>query len=169
MMADTPLATIVERINRALENVVAPEVKSTIVRGQLFAVVELLNQLPGRFEYRHDFLGQDIARCRAMLADLVGGLAAAGLTVPEEASSSVRPVDLAGMSGDQLREERDRVESAVSVALDLVHAHKDVVGAAAGGLEKAVLDRLLEGNARDLGLFRPQRFDRISQRAPKEP
>jgi hypothetical protein len=53
MMADTPLATIVERINRALENVVAPEVKSTIVRGQLFAVVELLNQLPGRFEYKY--------------------------------------------------------------------------------------------------------------------
>jgi hypothetical protein len=168
MMVDTPLTSIVERINHTLENVVAPEVRSPIVRGQLFAVVELLNQLAGRFEYRHDFLAQDIHRCKEILANLINALAAAGLAVPEDMSGSARPVDLSGMSGERLREERDRIEEAVSSALDLVNAHREAIGNAEK-VQKAVLDRLQEGILRDLGLFRRQRFDKISQRLQEEP
>lgn len=168
MMADMPLASIVERINLTLESVVAPEIASPIVRGQLFAVVELLNQLPGRFDYRHDFLAEDIVRCREILAYLAEPLAAAGVAAPEEASAAARPVGLGGMSGDQLREERDRVQTAVSNALDLLHAHRENVGEVRG-LQEGVLDRLMPGVLRDVGQFRRQRFDRISQREEKAP
>jgi len=69
-MMDTPFTRIVEGLNHTLENVVAPEIASPIVRGQLFAVVEILNQIQGRFDYRHDLMIQDIQVGRQMLEKL---------------------------------------------------------------------------------------------------
>ena len=160
---ETPLTSIVERINRALEFVVAPEVTSPIVRGQLLAVVELLNQLQGRFGYRHDFLVQDIDRAREILAVLVDALAVAGVEIPPEIASAPRSVELLGATEERLRAERAAAESAVSAALDLLDAHRDAI-ADAGRVEAVVLDRLQPGIQRDLMLFRPPRFDKISQR-----
>ena len=101
-MTDTPLATIVERINQTLENVIAPEIESTIVRGQLFAVVELLNQLQGKYEYRHDLMVQDIQVGRQMLATLIEAFEKAGVETPQAISTATQEIDLFGMSGDQL-------------------------------------------------------------------
>jgi hypothetical protein len=166
-MTDTPLTTIVERINHALENVIAPEIESTIVRGQLFAVVELLNQLQGKYEYRHDLMVQDIQVGRQMLATLIEAFEKAGVETPETISTATREVDLLGMSGDQLREVRGGVETAVSAALDLLDASRSAI-AEAESVEKAVLG-LIGGNIlRDMMLFRRQRFDKISQRAQEE-
>ena len=166
-MMDTPLTSIVERINHTLENVVAPEIESTIVRGQLFAVVELLNQLPGRFEYRHDFLVQDIHVGKQMLATLIDAFENAGLETAGEIPAAAGKVDLLGMNGDQLRAERTRVEEAVSAALDLLDAHRARI-AQAEKVEKAVLGQLGQNILRDMMLFRRQRFDKISQRVQEE-
>jgi len=166
-MKDTPLATIVDRINQTLENVIAPEIESTIVRGQLFAVVELLNQLQGKYEYRHDLMAQDIQVGRQMLATLIEAFEKAGVETPEAVSTLTREVDLSGMSGDQLREVRNGVEGAVSHALDLLHANRSRIDQAEQ-VEKAVLGQLGQNILRDMMLFRPQRFDKISQRAQEE-
>ena len=95
-------------------------VESTIVRGQLFAVVELLNQLQGKYEYRHDLMVQDIQVGRQMLATLLEAFEKAGVETPEAISTATREVDLLGASSDQLREVRSGVEAAVSAALDLL-------------------------------------------------
>ncbi|MEW6441129.1 MAG: hypothetical protein AB1640_09380 [bacterium] len=167
---ETPLKTFVERISHTLENVVAPELSSPMVRGQLFAAVELLNQLPGRFEYRHDFLVQDIGAGRQMLATLTEALRGAGLEMPEEISAAAAAAapDLTGASGEQLWEGRTRLEAAVSAALDLLNAHRAEIADAAAGAERAVLALLQQGALRDLMLFRRQRFDKISQRVQEE-
>ena len=166
-MTDTPLTTIVERINQTLENVIAPEIESTIVRGQLFAVVELLNQLQGKYEYRHDLMVQDIQVCKQMLATLMDAFEKYGVETPEAISSATREVDLFGMSGDQLREVRSGVEAAVSDALDLLDTNRSRIDQAEQ-VEKAVLGQLGQNILRDMMLFRRQRFDKISQRAQEE-
>ena len=166
-MTDTPLTTIVERINQTLENVIAPEIESTIVRGQLFAVVELLNQLQGKYEYRHDLMVQDIQVGRQMLATLIEAFEKAGVETPQAISTATQEIDLLGMSGDQLREVRSRVEAAVIAALDLLDANRSGI-TEAEKVEKAVLGQLGQNILRDMMLFRRQRFDKISQRAQEE-
>ena len=166
-MTDTPLTTIVERINQTLENVIAPEIESTIVRGQLFAVVELLNQLQGKYEYRHDLMVQDIQVGRQMLATLIEAFEKSGVETSPALSTKTEEIDLFGMSGDQLREVRSGVEAAVSAALDLLDNNRSRVDQAEQ-VEKAVLGQLGQNILRDMMLFRRQRFDKISQRAQEE-
>jgi hypothetical protein len=166
-MTDTPLATIVDRINQTLENVIAPEIESTIVRGQLFSVVELLNQLQGKYEYRHDLMVQDIQVGKQMLATLIEAFDKAGVETPEAISTATREVELLGMSGDQLREVRSGVEAAVSDALDLLDANRAVIKQAET-VEKAVLGQVGQNILRDMMLFRVQRFDKISQRVQED-
>jgi hypothetical protein len=166
-MTDTPLATIVDRINQTLENVIAPEIESTIVRGQLFSVVELLNQLQGKYEYRHDLMVQDIQVGRQMLATMTEAFDKAGVETPDAISTATREVELLGMSGDQLREVRSGVEAAVSDALDLLDANRAVIKQAET-VEKAVLGQVGQNILRDMMLFRVQRFDKISQRVQED-
>ena len=146
---------------------IAPEIESTIVRGQLFAVVELLNQLQGKYEYRHDLMVQDIRVGRQMLATLIEAFEKAGIETPESISTATREVDLLGMSGEQLREVRRGVEEAVSTALDLLDANRSRI-TEAEKVEKAVLGQLGQNIFRDMMLFRSQRFDKISQRDQEE-
>jgi len=166
-MMDTPFASIAERINHTLENVIAPEIESPIVRGQLFAIVEILNQIQGRFDYRHDFMVQDIQVGGQMLATLIEAFEKAGVETPEAISSETREVDLSGMSGDQLREVRSRMEAAVSAALDLLDANRSGIEQPEQ-VEKAVLGQLGQNILRDMMLFQRQRFDKISQRVQEE-
>ena len=166
-MMDTPFTRIVDGLNHTLENVIAPEIESTIVRGQLFAVVEILNQIQGRFEYRHDLMVQDIQVGKQMLATLIEAFEKAGVETPEAISTATQEIDLLGMSGDHLREVRRRVEAAVSAALDLLDANRSGISEAEG-VEKAVLGQLGQNILRDMMLFRRQRFDKISQRVQEE-
>ncbi len=166
-MMDTPFTRIVEGLNHTLENVIAPEIESTIVRGQLFAVVEFLNQIQGRFDYRHDLMVQEIQVGKQMLATLIEAFEEAGDETPGEISTATEEVDLLGMSGEQLREARNRVEAAVSAALDLLDAHRSGI-AQAQKVEKTVLGQLGQNILRNMMLFRRQRFDKISQRVQEE-
>ena len=166
-MIDTPFPSIVDRLNHTLENVIAPEIESPIVRGQVFAVVEILNQIQGRFDYRHDFMIQDIQVGRQMLATLTEALEKAGVETSEAISSAAEEVDLVAMSVEQLRATRGRVEEAVSAALDVLDAHRSGIPRAEE-VEKAVLGQLGQNIIRDMMLYRPQRFDKISQRVQEE-
>ena len=166
-MMETPFAAIAERINHTLENVIAPKIQSPIVRGQLFAIVEILNQIQGRFDCRHDFMVQDIQVGRRMLATLIEAFEKSGVETPEAISTATEEVDLSGMNGDQLREVRSGVEAAVSAALDLLDVNRSGIDRAEQ-VEKAVLGQLGQNILRDMMLFRPQRFDKISQRAQEE-
>ena len=166
-MMDTPFPSIVERLNHTLENVIAPEIESPIVRGQLFAVVEILNQIQGRFDYRHDFMIQDIQVGRQMLATLIEALDKAGVELSEAISNAAEEVDLLAMSAEQLRASRGRVEEAVSAALDVLDPHRSVIPRAEQ-VERAVLGQLGQNILRDMMLYRPQRFDKISQRVQEE-
>ena len=48
------------RIIEALENVVAPEIESDHVRGQVFAIVDLIRQITDRVEYKPALIAKDI-------------------------------------------------------------------------------------------------------------
>ncbi len=100
-----------------------------------------------------------------MLGLLVEALQKAAVRVPEETASAREQVNLLGLPGERLRQERARVEAAVSSALDLLEANRDTVPDAAG-LERTVLESIQAMVFRDLSLFRPHRFERISRENP---
>jgi hypothetical protein len=149
-----------------LEHLVAPEIESDFVRGQVFAAIELLSQLQGRIEQRHDFVMQDVVNARETIRVLCKALEESGLRVPDE-MAAVLPQDASDLSGLQLREVRERVESALSSVLDFFHEHRaDLPDPDA--IERLALRHIQQGIFRDLMLFRPQRFERISRSKRKE-
>jgi len=166
-MIDTPLPTIIDRLTHTLEHTIAPEIASPVVRGQLFSVVELLNQLLGKIEYRHDLVLADIDRGQQTLALLIPVLTEARVDIPEEIAAAGQPADRSRVVGDDLLAARRRTEAAVSAALDLLDRHRAAIPEA-DQLEARVLGMLQQGVMRDLMLFRPQRFDKISQRAEED-
>lgn len=162
-MNETPIDTILGRINDTLENRIAPELVSPVLRGQVIAVVELLNQLAGKVEYRRDLLTEDIERARETIAMLLDVFDAARIAVPDELRAAAAPFDPATAIGGELLEARRRARASISTALELLDANRARV-ADADAVESRVLDRLQQGVMRDILLFRPQRFDKISQR-----
>ena len=49
-----------KRLTSALENTIAPELESDQTRGQVFAVIGLLDQLATRIEYKPGLLAEEI-------------------------------------------------------------------------------------------------------------
>jgi len=129
--------------------------------------LSLLNQLQGKYEYRHDLMSQDIQVGRQMPATLVEAFEKSGVETPPAISTKTEEIDLFRTNGDQLREVRGGAEAAVSAALDLLDANRSRVDQAEQ-VEKAVLGQLVQNILRDMMLFRRQRFDKISQRAQEE-
>lgn len=166
-MIDTPLATIFARIGDALEHRIAPELDSPMLRGQVLTVVELLAQLAGKVEYRRDLLLDDIERARQVVALLVGVLDDTGVAVPDDVRAAAASFDPASAPGDELLVAKRRAKARASEALRLFESVRADV-ADAGDVESRVLALLAQGAMRDIMMFRPQRFDTISQREEQE-
>lgn len=161
-MLDIPFTRIIEGLNHTLENVVAPEVDSTIARGQLFAVTEILRQISGRFDYKHDHTVQDIQVSQQMLATLTDALRAASIEIPDDFQAGTEAVDATAMSAEQLRAQRDQLEQTVSVALDLLNTHRSKIPDAQK-IEHTVFMQLGPNIYRNMLLVSQHRFDKISQ------
>ncbi|RJP16111.1 MAG: hypothetical protein C4520_19035 [Candidatus Abyssobacteria bacterium SURF_5] len=157
-----PFEIYVNRINDILEHVIAPEIESDYIRGQVFAVIELLSQLQGRIEHRHDFIVQDIESGRETIRMLISALSTAGVPVPADICGAAQPLNFLEMTGLQLRDERERIERTLSKALDIVHERRSEISDPEA-IERAALEQIQQGIFRDLMLFRPQRFERISR------
>lgn len=68
---------LLEGMIHTLEQVVLPDVSSSYVRGQVFAVIDILNNLTGRLEVRSDLLEKDIQEVKEVLENVKRSLSAA--------------------------------------------------------------------------------------------
>lgn len=151
----------IKRLIAALEQVVAPEIESDAVRGQLYAVVDLLNQLSGKIEYQPGIIAQDIEDARAILKAVIEAALAAGVETPPELAGLQKEIeDDKASFGLPLK---FRMEEAVCAAIDLLHDNGEKLGPEAAAIDKKMREYLVKVTTRGLGLMKPPMLDRISR------
>jgi hypothetical protein len=147
-----------KRLQLALDQVVAPEIEDDYVRGQLYAVTELLAQLGGKLEFKRDLAAVEITEAEKARNALLDGLRANEIEVPPELTAlnfSGRPADL-----DLLRE----VEAALCAAIDLFSESKTRLDpSTAARLDQSLREYLTKTATRDMGLLKPPQLDKISR------
>lgn len=156
-----------KRIFYTLEHVIAPEVESDFARGQVFAVISLLEQLGSQIEYKRDIIEKDMKTGAGILREVVSALKDAGAEPPSELAKymdgleSGGPVSLAA---------RDRLEEMISLAIDFFHEKgSKLESQKASEVDGLVRDFITKTATRDLGLLKPPRIDQISRPKKKEP
>jgi hypothetical protein len=158
-----------KRLQNTLEQVVAPEIEDDAVRGQLYAVVDLLNQLGGKIEYKRDLIAAEINAGQTMLSRLLGEMERAGVASPEA---------LSGFAAELSRGERpfglnlqQEIEENLCRALDHFHASKNKLGPElTARLDRELRDYMLKTATREMGQLKPPQLERISRskRPPRQ-
>lgn len=150
---DTNFATYVTRINNTLEKSIAPYLQTDFQRQQVIAVINLLNQLNPRLEYRHDFLLEDIERLRGILKTVIRAFQEEDIPFPEDLLS-VSKVDTGGLCGTPLKELHDELEVTVSRIIHLLYENKNQLKDLKT-IEQSILEQITQGIMRDIMLFAP--------------
>lgn len=151
-----------KRIMLALDRGIAPKIESDALRGQVYAVVDLLNQLTGRIEYKRELLDQEIRTGAEILEKILTGLESEGISAPDDLAAFVKELgENSAGSGPGLGRE---VEERICRAIDVFHAQKDKMSAEQKiALDQAIRDYILKAATRDLGLTKPPNIDKISR------
>ncbi len=148
-----PIERLIDGCMQTLREEVLPEVSSRAVRGRVFAVLDVLNNLRDRIEEKHAPAQTEITSAQAALARLADARRAGG--DPESAARIERA--LAAESG----------ESAVARAAALRTALAEAVAAQPQGLsppEREALRAHLSAQAlRDVMLLKPSLLSEISK------
>ena len=148
------------RITDALEKVVAPEIESDEVRGQVFAVISLIQQVSGMIEYKHDLIEQEIKEGSDIVKNILRAVEGAGIEAPEEIGEFLEKLD-EGKAGGGLTL-RNKVDEMLCMAIDCLRDNR-------GGIEaykevdKMVRDYIYKIAGRDLGFMKPPMIEKISR------
>lgn len=148
------------RLNEALEKVIAPEVESDEVRGQVFAVISLIEQFMGRIEYKHDFIEQEIDSGVSVLKRVIEATGEAGLDMPAQIGEFLQKLD-DGKAGAGLAL-CDKVDEMLCIAIDLLHGNRDKVNSYKE-VDKDIRDHIFRMAGRDMGLMKPPMIEKISR------
>jgi hypothetical protein len=151
-----------KRLQNALEQVVAPEIEDDAVRGQLYAVVDLLNQLGNKIEYRRDLIAVEVKAGAAMLKRLLSAMEGAGVGSPPEGAELCQALE-AGAREVDLKLQRE-VEEALCRGIDHFYAQKHRMGQElAASLDRELREYMLKTATREMGLVKPPQLERISR------
>lgn len=151
-----------KRLTDALENVVAPEIESDYVRGQVFAVVDLIRQLIDRIEYKQELITQEIQITSDSVKKMLEALEQAGCDVPDELRLFTTSLE-GGSIGKGLAL-RNKTDEIFCKALELFHQNLDKMPPeTAKEVDKAIRDNIMKVVGRDLGLMKPPMIEKISR------
>lgn len=152
-----------QRISHALEHVVAPEVESDHLRGQVLAAVFLLDQLLDRIDYKPDLVRQEIEAACQTLRKVVQAFEHKACPAPGELESFIREFEKDGAGQDLAF--RNRCNAMLSTAIDFFFAHRNKLDpAAAFELEGLLLDHCMQVAGRDLGMMKPSTSMKLLQK-----
>jgi hypothetical protein len=150
-----------KRIFHTLEHVIAPEVESDYARGQVFAVISLLEQLAQKIEYRQDLIAQEIKMGSRILKSITSALDQAGAEVPEEFGSFLNEPDSGRVISLAVR---NKLEEMLCLAIDLLHDNKGrIEQEQAMELDNQIRDYITKITTRDLGLMKPPAIEKMSR------
>jgi hypothetical protein len=151
----------IKRINHTLEKVVAPEVESDHARGQVFAVINLLEQLASMIEYKRELFAQELMMGKQALDEIAGALSGAGVELPEDIQSFIAEFD---SKADADLAACGRMDKMISAGIELLRERKDKMdGENADRVDKKVRGYITKLATRDLGLLKPPAIDKISR------
>ena len=147
-----------KRLTAALENTIAPEIESDRTRGQVFAVINLLDQLAARIEYKPGLLAEEIDDGAALareVAAAAGGPSPALAAFFREAETQGAGRDLSALA---------RADEMLSLAIEEFFAAGDRLnGADRAATDQRIRDHLARFATRDLGLTKPPNFEKVSR------
>ena len=154
-------------IQQTLEEVVVPHISSPYVRGQVIAVMEILNQMQNWVEYRSDLLEDEICRVRVVISSIAEVLKTLGPEVREATGDFFREKEIleavVPKNGKELLELRNRTNRLLELSQQLFHKIREVIPPE----EKTRIENLLSAylgyiNKRNLKLLRPTLLKKIS-------
>jgi hypothetical protein len=149
-----------QRITHSLEHVIAPQIESDYLRGQLLAAVFLLDQLTDRVDYRVDLLTQEVEGSCEMIRRIVEALDERGGEVPGDLRAFASEIDQ-GNRGTDLAFRR-RCDETLCSAIDAFFASRDKFDpASARTVDGLVLGHLAQIAARDLGMYKPSTSEKL--------
>ncbi len=151
----------IKRLQAALENDIAPAIVDDKVRGQVFAIVNLLDQLATRVEYKLSLINEDVQKNTEAAREVSDSLVAAGVDVPPELQSLLERSDSAESFDMALHADS---EKALAMAIELFFAYRHIYSLeAAREVDRRIRDHLTKVATRDIGLTKPPNFDKISR------
>lgn len=151
-MAYLAVDTLVDGVIRTLREAVLPAVHERFARGQLFAVLDVLNNLRDRIEFR-------TALATAEAESAAAALRAAAAALPGEARAALERA-VAEAPAEPPAERAAALRAAVVLALETLSRLPPGVAAPA----RAALDRHLAGQAlRDVMVLKPSLLEEISK------
>lgn len=154
-------------IQQTLEEVVVPHISSPYVRGQVIAVMEILNQMQNWVEYRSDLLEDEISRARVVISSIAEALKTLGPEVREATGDFFRESEslkaAAPKNGKEILELRNRTNRLLELSQQLFHKIREIIPPE----EKANIEKLLGAHLgyisrRNLKLLRPTLLNKIS-------
>ncbi len=160
-----PIDIYFRRLMDSLEKVIAPRIEDEFTLGQVYAVIEMLEQIKGKVEYKRDLIREDVERGEEIMEKISQALSGAGAAVPPEIEEVEKEIREKGALPDLAL--RKKVEQAACKAIDAAHSAREDLGPeASAGLDSEIRRYLVKVSTRDLGLMKPPRLAKISR--PKE-
>ena len=152
-----------KRIINALENVVAPEIESDHIRGQLFAASNLIFQLTGLAEFKSDLVKSENKQGWETLAKVTPLLEAAG-PVPAEVKTYLQD----GVAAERAAS-TDQVDEMLCRVIESFFAQRSKLPAdRAREIDSLLRGHLTKMATRDLGLIKPPNIEQISRSKRKK-
>jgi hypothetical protein len=150
-----------KRIYHTLEHVIAPEVEDDFARGQVFAVINLLEQLAQKVEYKRDLISQEIEQGSRILKSIAEALEEARVGIPDELESFMKEVEKSEAINLSMR---NKLEEKLSLAMRLFNDNKGKLDKdKSKEVDKELRDYITKIATRDLGLMKPPAIDKISR------
>jgi hypothetical protein len=149
-----------QKITHTLEHVIAPQIESDYLRGQLLAAVFLLDQLTDRIDYKADLIAQEVGSGFETIEKVVQALDDRGVEVPGDLRAFVSEID-EGERGADLAF-RSRCDQMLCSAIDSFFANRDKLDpASVHAVDGAILGHLTRIAGRDLGMYKPSTSEKL--------
>jgi hypothetical protein len=149
-----------QRITHSLEHVIAPQIESDYLRGQLLAAVFLLDQLTDRVDYKADLLAQEIEGSCETIRGIVEALDEREGEVPADLRAFASEIDQGGRGADLAF--RSRCDQMLCSAIDSFFASRDNFDpASAHAVDGLILGHLAQIAGRDLGMYKPSTSEKL--------
>lgn len=147
-----------KRIIHSLEKVVAPEIESDQLRGQIYAAANLLQQLSGTAEFKPELRDDEARKNLVLLDQLIPRLKAAAGPLPEPLAAA-----LTDARADQ-PSALEKTDEALCRAIEWFFAtRRSLPPATAAELDALIRDHLTKSATRDIGLIKPPNIEKISR------
>jgi len=149
-----------KRITNSLELVVAPEIESDFIRGQVLAAVFLLDQLAEKVDYKPGLIDQEIAMDRETLAKIAEAFNAVGVEAPDEAKAI-----LDESAAEPTLNLRNQCDQALSIAIENFFQNRAQLSPEdALELDGHIVAHFKKISLRNLGMFRPSTSGKLIQK-----